>query len=218
MWWADGSRGIRQGIEFYDAATGPIEQEFNAIEARVKSRSPHCLDASDLSLIVQFKLWPGMRRWAGGKVMEGPPPEQLTAWALKQARDGEMPGALLTLSALPRVGVPTASAILAAVYPELFAVIDRYVMAEVGHLAAASITQGTPADQPLGLLVDSLSKWAGESWASVGAGGLAYEPFVMGLRLKTQSIGRAEGEAFRPRDIEKAMYGHFLRRTGRRVL
>jgi hypothetical protein len=218
MWWADGAAGIHEGLGFYDDATGPIEADYDAIEKRAKSRSPHALDIHDLTIIVQFKLWPGMRKYAGEKVMAGPSPEAITAMAFEQARAGDVHGALLALDRLPQVGIPTASAILAAVYPEQFAVIDRYAMSEVGYLATTWTRQGRPADEGLALLTESLTEWTVESWASAGAGASAYPPFIAGLQLKAELIRRTEGESFRPRDIEKAMYGHLVKRTGRRVL
>lgn len=218
MWWANGAAGIREGLSFYGGATGSIEADYDAVEERAKSRSPHALDAQDLMIIVQFKRWPGIRNYAGEKVLAGPPPEAITAMAFEQARAGDIRGALVALDRLPQVGIPTASAILSAVYPERFAVIDRYVMSEVGYLATTWMREGRPADESLALLTESLTAWAVESWTSQGAGAGAYPPFVAGLQLKAERIQEAEGESFRPRDIEKAIYGHFLKRTGRRVI
>lgn len=212
MWWTHGAAGIREGLGFYEDATGPIEVDYDAIEQRAKARSPHALDAQDLIVIVQFKRWPGIRQFAGDKVLAGPAPEEITAAALGQAHAGDVLGAFLALDRLPQVGIPTASAILAAVYPERFAVIDRYVMSEVAYLATAWMREGRPADESLKLLMESLTFWAAESWAS------AYPPFIAGLQLKVDLIQRADGDSFRPRDIEKAMYGHFLKRTRRRVM
>ena len=218
MWWANGATGIREGLGFYCDATGPIETDYDAIEQRAKSRSPHAIDSRDLTIIVQFKLWPSMRKYAGDKVMAGPSPEEITAAAFEQARAGDVYGALVALDRLPQVGIPTASAILAAVYPERFGVIDRYVMSEVGYLATTWVREGRPGDESLALLTESLTAWAVESSTSIGARAAAYPPFVAGLQLKAEQIQRAEGDSFRPRDIEKAMYGQFLKRTGRRVV
>lgn len=165
MWWAEGAAGIERGLSYYQAATGPIDAEFDAIEVRAKERTPPHLDIADLTTIVQFKVWPGMRAYKA-RQLASVSPEEMTAKALRDAYRGDVRSALVTLDALPQVGIPTASAILAAVYPEKFAVIDRYVMSEIGYIATTWLREGRQADEALALLVESLTAWAVESWTS----------------------------------------------------
>jgi hypothetical protein len=177
-----------------------------------KARSPHHLIAAELALIVEFKRWPGLRASVGRRVLAGPAPDELTSRALGQARDGNIGAAMDTLCQIREVGVPTASAILAAVYPDRFAVIDRYVMAEIGFVLTACAREGWPADESLALLAESLAEWV--QHAAVAA----YPLFVAGLIKKAELVSDRDHESFQTRDIEKAMYGHFLKRTGRKVL
>ena len=217
VWWSEGTGGVRAGLVYYDTATGSIESEFDAIEARAKARTPPHLDVADLTTVVQFKVWPGLRPHKARQLASASP-EDASAKALQKARSGDLRTALLILDALPQVGVPTASAILAAVYPDRFAVINRYVMSEVGFMATAWIREGRERDDALALLVESLTKWVVESWTAAGAGVDAYPPFVAGLQRKADDVASNEGMRYRARDIEKAIYGHFLKRTGQRVL
>jgi hypothetical protein len=143
---------------------------------------------------------------------------EITAAALAEALTGNAVVAVRQLCKLPSVGTATASAILAAVYPDRFGVIDRYAMSEVGYLAAAVVRDGGPPDESLALLVEGLTLWAAESWTTKGAGAEAYGPYTAGLVLRARMLMEANGGAFRPRDIEKAIYGHFLNRTRKRVL
>jgi len=215
-WWRQGATGIEAGLRFYAADTdAEIEQAYDAIEVPAKSRRPHSINADELATVVQFKLWKGIRRYAAGQVLAAPPPDEVTAIAFEQARNDEVHDALKTLDGLRQVGIPTASAVLAAVYPERFAVIDRYIMAEVAHVLASTVRDDRTPDEALGLLGDSLGEWATTQGSAAGTA-RAYVPFVKGLQMKATEVSRPSGITCRPRDIEKAMYGHFLSRTGRR--
>ncbi len=196
-WWNLGDDGIKQGSDYYNERVGPssLQNDFNDLAEIAQGRTSPYLTLEEVQQVLRFKTSPGRRERATAALAVRNDVIQVTQGAYAVAHEGDIPAALKSLDALPWVGVPTASAILAAMNPQLFAIIDRYAVAEIAFLANARLFAGNP-DSIFGRLAETVPLWAWGNWYQ------AYARYVDGLRAKL-----AAGDGSSTRDIEKALFG-----------
>jgi hypothetical protein len=201
-WWSLGDEGIKQGIDYYNEGVAPssLQNTYNDLAELAQGRMPPYLTLEEVQQVLRFKTSPGRRERATAALGVRGDVAQVTQGAYARALEGDLPTALRSLDALPWVGVPTASAILTAMNPQLFAIIDRYAVTEIAYLSHARLFTGDP-DPVFRRLAETVPLWAWGYWYQ------AYARYIDGLQAKL-----AASEGFSARDIEKALFGHFLHR------
>jgi hypothetical protein len=202
-WWSRERAGIDDGLGHYQhhilrRQEEDTDRRFDEIGRTIRARTPHYFTADDLMVVMEFKNSPGRRHRAYAAVQtQRDEVQNITKDALAMALTDEV-GALKRLTELKWVGVPTASAILAAAIPERFGVIDRFVMGEIGRLVTHRLRVGSATDSPaLVTLADALTLWA------EGKVAVAWARYSKGLQQRTDELESRSS----PREIEKAIWG-----------